>query len=110
MNLSLEVYGFGSAFYGHKTAEDVDLLIVHENTGIASCAFAIQCKQKLISGIPNAHVTMLSKSEEAKLYFVKIARAFRIGTVQDSYLQRDLEDLFGVIADRRQHNGFDLQE
>lgn len=110
MKQSLAVYGFGSAFQGHETCSDVDLLIVHDDTGIASCALAIQCKQQLTSRIPNAHVTMLSKSEEAKLCFVEIARAFRIGLVLDGYLASDVEVLVRVIADCCQRNGFDFQE
>lgn len=105
MTGGVKVYGFGSAFDANRTARDVDLLIVHDDTSISSCALAIQCKHQLKNGIRNAHVTMLSESEEANFQFVETARAFQIGLVLYGHLARDVEVLIGVIADRRQPNG-----
>ncbi|WP_380996841.1 hypothetical protein [Sedimentitalea sp. HM32M-2] len=99
---SVTVYGFGSAFAttdsAKKVANDVDLLIVHQNTGHASCKLAIDCKRLLVENISHAHVTMLSEGEEALLLFIKTANATPIGTVRADLFHSDLELLCKDLA------------
>jgi hypothetical protein len=80
--LEAEIFGFGSHFVSQAIANDIDLLIVHEDIGEESCRFAIRCKSELIRIVANAHVTMLSKSEESKLQFVAASNAKLLGTVE----------------------------
>jgi hypothetical protein len=80
--LEAKIFGFGSHFLSHAIANDIDLLIVHEDIGEESCRFAIRCKSELMRIVVNAHVTMLSKSEEFKLQFVAASNAKLLGTVE----------------------------
>lgn len=99
---NVTVYGFGSAFAktdaAKKVANDVDLLVVHDDTGPASCKLAIECKRRLIETVPHAHVTMLSEGEEDFLQFIQTTNATRIRTVRADHLQNDLQVICGDLA------------
>src|SRR4051812_10425618 len=101
MTVSVTVYGFGSAFADVAEANDVDLLIVHPDTGPVSCGLAIACKRRLAEHIARAHVTMLSASEAAHFQFIRTARAFCLGTVRNVQLEEDLTAVLFKIYDRR---------
>lgn len=93
MTLSVTVYGFGSAFDDAKAARDVDLLVVHKGTDLASCQLAIACKRQLAESIERAHITMLSEAEEAHFDFIKTAQAVRLGTISEDHFEGDLTAL-----------------
>ena len=99
---NVTVYGFGSAFVktdsAKKVANDVDLLVVHDETGPASCKLAIESKRRLIETVPHAHVTMLSEGEEIFLQFIQTANATRIGSVRADLFQNDLQVICGDLA------------
>jgi len=90
---SVTIYGFGSAFDDAKAPRDVDLLIVHQGTDLASCQLAIECKRRLAESIDRAHITMLSEAEEAHFEFIKTARAVRLGAIREDYFNVDLTAL-----------------
>ena len=87
------VYGFGSMFRNIAVANDIDLLIVHLDTDLVSCEFAIQCKRRLMERLICAHVTLLSASEEERFRFIASAQARRIGTVRRDYIDLDIENV-----------------
>ena len=89
MTLYVTVFGFGSHFDKIDSAEDIDLLVVHDNVSTESCALAIHCKRCLIGRISKAHVTMLSATEEEHFGFIVEAKAVRLGTVRASHLNED---------------------
>lgn len=93
MTRSVTVYGFGSAFRNTKTANDVDLLIVHHDSDLASCQLAITCKRQLSESVAHAHITMLSSDEEAHFQFIKRARAIYLGTIRQEHFDSDLAAL-----------------
>jgi len=99
---NVTVYGLGSAFAktdaAKKFANDVDLLVMHDDTGPASCKLAIECKRRLIETVPHAHVTILSEGEEDFLQFIKTANATRIGTVRARLFHGDFELLCKRLA------------
>ena len=92
---SVTVYGFGSAFAKTGTAKivanDVDLLILHQNVDLASCRFAIACKGYLQDSVTYAHITMLSNTEEQNCQFIKTAHAVRLGTIHEECIGGDLK-------------------
>ena len=94
---SVTVYGFGSAFAGFATADDIDLLIIHPDNEAASRKLAIQCKHCLAEHIARADVTMLSASEEAHFQFIRRARALSLGTVRKGHMDVDFESLLVEI-------------
>ena len=93
MTQSVTVFGFGSAFNGKNTASDIDLLIVHQGTDLASCQFAIACKRRLAESIERAHITMLSNAEEAHFEFIKTAEAVCLGSIREDRFGGDLTAL-----------------
>ena len=100
MTESVQIYGFGSRFYGKAPANDVDLLIVHSDVGSASCHFAIYCKRLLSAAVPDADITMLSKNEEADLRFITQSCAMLLGHVCSGTVKEDVERIGLIIADR----------
>jgi hypothetical protein len=105
MTESVQIYGFGSRFYGKWPAHDVDLLIVHSDVGSASCRFAIYCKQLLAAAVPHADITMLSRNEEADLRFVTQSCAMSLGHVRSGSVKEDVERIGRMIADRAHAQG-----
>ena len=97
MTRSVTIYGFGSAFDNKKTAYDIDLLVVHQGTDLASCQLAIACKRRLAESIERAHITMLSEAEEAHFGFLKTARAEGLGAIREDYFDVDLTALDAVL-------------
>lgn len=95
--LSVTVYGFGSAFNGVGSANDVDLLVVHAELDNVSCALAIRCKRRLEEQFRAAHVTMLSRTEEAYFAFVTSAGAHRLGNVREDRFDQDVAALCGTL-------------
>ncbi|MFB2596129.1 hypothetical protein ACEYYB_14965 [Paracoccus sp. p4-l81] len=97
MTHSVTIYGFGSAFDNKKAAYDIDLLVVHQGTDLASCQLAIECKRRLTESIERAHITMLSEAEEAHFGFIKTARALRLGAIREDCFDVDLTALDAVL-------------
>ncbi|WP_226636219.1 hypothetical protein [Novosphingobium profundi] len=101
MKLDVTVFGFGSAFVVHDgsetSAQDVDLLIVHPSTHVASCQFAIVCKRRLAACIANAHITMLSAGEEQHFQFIRTARAVRLGAIRADHITDDLRTISAAV-------------
>lgn len=73
------IYGFGSFFKRIGDFNDVDLLIIHDSNSYKSCLEAISLKSEMLLRISNAHVTMLSKSEEDKFNFIEKSFAVQLG-------------------------------
>lgn len=90
MTRSVTVYGFGSAFDNKQAAYDIDLLVVHQGTDLASCQLAIACKRRLAESIERAHITMLSNAEEAHFEFIRTAQAVCLGTIREDHFEDDL--------------------
>ncbi|HAS1313044.1 TPA: hypothetical protein I4D15_23040 [Enterobacter bugandensis] len=91
--MNIKIYGFGSFFQGAETFNDIDLLIIHDSNDYTSCLDAISLKMELISKFDNAHITMLSNSEEFQLNFIEKSEAFLIGF----YFQVEKEDIVSEI-------------
>jgi len=90
---SVTVYGFGSAFDNKKAAYDIDLLVVHQGTDLASCQLAIACKRRLAESIERAHITMLSDVEEAHFEFIRTAQAVCLGSIREDHFEDHLMPL-----------------
>lgn len=93
MTGSVVVYGFGSFFSNSPQSNDVDLLLVHEDTTVSSCALAIRCKQILLQVIDSAHITLLSKDEESELDFITRAQANPIGHIEQDQIVQHIESI-----------------
>nr|WP_162623900.1 hypothetical protein [Paracoccus saliphilus] len=85
------IFGFGSFFKEENAFNDVDLLIVHEDSSAASCRLAILCKKRLVELMDRAHVTMLSEKEEQQLDFIQKSGAVEIGQVVDLTAEAEIE-------------------
>jgi hypothetical protein len=94
MMRSVVVYGFGSAFDDGDTANDIDLLILHESADAASCGLAIECKKQLADRLTRAHITMLSVSEEKHFGFIHTARAVCLGMIREDNILDGVELLY----------------
>lgn len=96
------VYGFGSAFAQNGAvsarANDIDLLIVHPDTDVAACKFAIFCKRRLTDFSTRADITMLSDVEERHCQFIKMSRAVCVGAIHEDQVERDLQAVCAVIS------------
>lgn len=82
--MSIFVYGFGSYFSTSNAFNDIDLLIVHAYKSKESAKVAIEVKSRLLQSINHLDVTILSKSEEAKLGFSKTANAVLLSQFENS--------------------------
>lgn len=94
----VEVHGFGSHFRGSRACGDTDVLLLHEDISLASCNFVLKCKRALLSGSPQLHVTMLSRSEEASLGFIATANAQHVGAICAESFDADIEYLATHLA------------
>ena len=94
MNLGLQttnLYGFGSYFEIGEDYSDVDLLIVHQNSGRDSCEFAIKCKLWLASQISKVHISLLTQTEEQELRMILKSGSRFLGTIVESDLTGKVE-------------------
>ena len=80
----LLIYGFGSYFNGRTEFQDIDLLIVHDNTDEKSCIFAIKLKEIFSTQINDAHISILSKKEVMQLDFIRKSKSILIGSVSSN--------------------------
>lgn len=87
------IYGFGSFFNGSENFNDVDLLIIHGSNSYESCLNAIVLKLEILSRIANAHVTMLSKTEEYKFNFIEKAMAIPLGWYSEIEKEKIVSEL-----------------
>lgn len=101
---NLKIYGFGSYFLGYPEYNDIDILIVHQNSSFKSCQLAIHCKQFFVSNIFKADVTILSQREEQQISFIEISNALYIGKVDENFMTINLGEILGKI---RQHGRLD---
>ncbi len=95
--LTVSVYGFGSYFSAPTTANDIDILIVHESLDRTSCEFAIFCKSRLHKLLAHLHVTMLSAKEEQDAYFIATAQAYLLGAVSKNDAENNLLRIANII-------------
>lgn len=86
---AVTVFGFGSYFSDDRPAEDIDLLVVHNDLTAESCAFAIRCKHLLSRLICRSHITMLSVCEEESFGFIDTAQAMRLGAIRADHIDDD---------------------
>jgi hypothetical protein len=75
LNLSAEIYGFGSYFKNLEEFRDIDILIVHGSNSHESCLKAISIKRAIFAVIDGIDVSMLSKSEEQQFGFIDKSQA-----------------------------------
>jgi len=97
---SVTVYGFGSFFKGKARPRDIDLLLVHRSTGLASSMFAIDCKAQIKSELPAADVVMLSQAEAESLDFLERAKAIKLGHVSAANMVADVRSLVARLLER----------
>jgi hypothetical protein len=99
-----QLFGFGSYFKADvQHPKDVDLLILHRNTGHASIGIAIAIKSLLTRQIPGAHIVMLSEQEERDVSFIKRSGASLLGTLRGNRLPEQASAFSAYIRafDRR---------
>ena len=89
----VSVFGFGSFFLNRNSSNDIDLLLVHEDTSINSCVFALKCKKRLKQTVKPLHITVLSQKEEQGFNFVATAKAKLLGTIRNGYFEKDISTL-----------------
>lgn len=100
MTESLAVYGFGSFFNGKARPHDIDLLLVHRSTDLASSKFAIECKAQIKSELPAADVVMLSQAEAESLDFLERAKAIKLDNVSAATMEADVRALASRLLRR----------
>jgi hypothetical protein len=94
-----KLYGFGSYFIRrHANKRDVDLLLLHLDTGHASIRFAICCKSLLVDAVTVAHIVMLSEQEELELGFVRQCQATFLGLIAEREKEKHIDALAKRIA------------
>jgi hypothetical protein len=98
MNEVVEIYGFGSFFSERIEFHDIDILIIHRSTHHESCQFAIWCKKMLLSILADAHVSVLSESEEHQISFLTKSSALRLGEVHKLSAENDLQAIVKQIG------------
>lgn len=98
MSEVVEMYGFGSFFRERTEFHDIDILIIHRSTQYESCQFAIWCKKMLLSICADAHVSMLSETEEHQIAFVSKSSALRLGEVRKPSAEDDLQAIVEQIG------------
>ena len=82
MTWTAEIFGFGSHFSGRRSrTSDVDVLVVHQDGSPESIDFALDCKAKLRTAVPSAHITVLSQGEERELAFKEKCQAMQLGSI-----------------------------
>ncbi|MBQ5098092.1 hypothetical protein FD825_02355 [Klebsiella pneumoniae] len=86
--MNVIIYGFGSFFKSSGDFNDVDLLIIHDSNSYKSCLEAISLKSEMLLRISNAHVTMLSKSEEDKFNFIE--KSFAVQLDEYSGIEKEI--------------------
>lgn len=91
MTTTLRLYGFGSFFgAGRRCANDVDILLVHQDASPGSIAHAIRCKKILQSALPAVDVVMLSECEAGSSDFVRKSAARLLGNVSTEFADQDI--------------------
>ena len=103
MSEEVEIYGFGSYFFGMKEYNDIDILIVHRSSNSESCRLAIMCKQYFVSNINDIDVTILSQHEERQISFVEMSSAKCLGKAKESCLESDLDEMLNLILSVRNY-------
>ena len=97
MSEIVEIYGFGSFFRERTEFHDIDILIIHRSTQYESCQFAIWCKRMLLSIRADAHVSILSESEEHQITFLSKSNALRLGEIRKLSAEDDLQAIVEQI-------------
>jgi hypothetical protein len=93
----VKIYGFGSYFFDKPQYNDIDILIVHRNSGFESCQFAIQCKQFFVLNVDGVDVTILSQQEERQMSFIEKSRSKYLGKVNEGCFESDLDEMLNRI-------------
>lgn len=91
------VYGFGSFFSNQQVAQDIDILILHDEISYVSARFASLVKKSCKSAIPFSDIVMLSKKEEQDTSFIKMSKATYIGDISYNSIAGDIGKLLHVL-------------
>ena len=84
---SIRIFGLGSYFEKERhQLRDIDILLLHRSTSLASVEAAINVKFLLGKQIYDADIVMLSEHEEHDLAFIGLSNAVLLGTVQSDQL------------------------
>ncbi len=94
----VDVYGFGSYFNGDNQFCDIDLVVIHNNRTIESCAMAIFCKRTMQNFNSKFHITMLSIEAEKSFDFLAKANARHIDRILESIDLVSIEKVIVKIA------------
>lgn len=97
----VSVYGFGSYFNSSEIFKDIDLLILHGDTSVPSCDFAIDCKKRIMEQLPLAHISILSRGEEYELGFIETSNALHIGTINSLSAVSDTQRILDFVHSSR---------
>jgi len=97
----IQVYGFGSYFYGSSSYQDIDILVVHNLTDRASCLKAISLKKSIIKKIEKAGVSILSKSAELDFDFIKKSKGILLHEFYGDYRESDLKKIAHKVHSHR---------
>jgi hypothetical protein len=104
MAKAVAVFGFGSYFDGGVPFNDIDLLIMHEESDVSSCGFALDCKRIIKKLLKVADIVILSKSEENENGFISTSRALHIGEISNDNIMADIATIIRKINDVKQPN------
>jgi len=108
---TVKIYGFGTYFSRTRlTPNDIDVLIVHERVDLSSINFAIACKRALIRLLPEAHITLLSETEERQLTFINCSQAHSIGQITNIGFDKQLANVASKLVGARQIPGSERVE
>ncbi len=91
--MCVQVYGFGSYFEGTKQCNDIDLLLIHQDTSISSCKFVLRCKTELVALVPKLDISILSRTEAESLSFKEQAEVVAIGNICGTNFESDTRDI-----------------
>jgi hypothetical protein len=69
--MTVRAFGFGSYFNGITLANDLDILLVHNDFSMNSIRSALECKHWLTENFRKVDVVILSVSEEAETRFIE---------------------------------------
>ena len=76
MDITINVYGFGSAFHNQSKYSDIDLILLYDDfRSDNQIRFTILCANLIKEKLNNTDIVMLSLKEENEKNFLKISKA-----------------------------------
>jgi hypothetical protein len=94
---NVNIFGFGSFFNNNTKFNDIDILLLHQSISYESCQFSLRCKKYLLANLINAHITILSLSEEHQLDFFNKSKAKYLGKIYEESAEYDLNVILNTI-------------